>query len=145
VQSCFLCKDRSPVANRSLRQQRRSCFRLAVLFAIACGILIAEVPQTYGEEAAIPQTAATSNSSMDDQIDAAEADRGGPRRQLVSWNRYEGPYITLRVGLGFGYDYAAYAQDANSKEQMTLSPAAGTRDFRFLFAGRSISIRSVLP
>jgi len=88
-----------------------------------------------GEEAAASQAAATA-PALDDQLDAAEADGVEPRRQLVAWNHYQGPYFTLRVGAGFGYDYSAYAQDANSKQQMTLSPVAAVRDFRLLLKGR---------
>ena len=81
------------------------------------------------------QAAATA-PALDDQLDPAEADGVEPRRQLVAWNHYQGPYFTLRVGAGFGYDYSAYAQDANSKQQMTLSPEAAVRDFRLLLKGR---------
>ena len=31
-----------------------------------------------------------------------------PARQFVKWNEYEGPYLTLRFGGGFLYDYTAY-------------------------------------
>jgi hypothetical protein len=108
---CSLSKDGSAVANRSRRQQPRGRFRFEAILATTCGMLIVEAPHAQGEETAVPQTAATANSSMDDHIDAAEADRDGPRRKLVGWNRYEGPYFTLRVGLGFGYAYGGYAQD----------------------------------
>jgi phosphate-selective porin OprO/OprP len=136
MRPCSFGKDGPYVANPSRRPARRWHRQFDALLAAACAILIGHAPPARAEEAAVVQTAATSNPSMDDQIDAAEADRDGPRRKLVDWNRYEGPYFTLRVGVGFGYDYAAYAQDADSKEQMTLSPASGTRDFRLMFAGR---------
>ena len=91
--------------------------------------------EAEAQQAAITQAAAT-EPAIDDERDAAEADGVEPRRQLVAWNRYQGPYFTLRVGGGFGYDYSAYAQDANSKEQMTLSPVAAVRDFRVLLKGK---------
>jgi phosphate-selective porin OprO and OprP len=91
--------------------------------------------ETLADETVAPKAAAAT-PGLDNTIDAAEADGKGPARSLVSWNHYEGPYITLRVGAGFLYDYAAYAQDSDSKQQMTLSPAAGVRDFRLLFKGR---------
>ena len=78
---------------------------------------------------------ASSGPQLDDQFDAAEADGIEPRRKLVSWNHYEGPYFTLRVAASLLYDFAAYGQDADSKQQMTLSPADGVRDFRLVFKG----------
>jgi phosphate-selective porin OprO/OprP len=69
-------------------------------------------------------------------LDAAEADDPGPRRKLVSWNEYEGPYFTARLGTGLLYDYVAYSQDDDSKEQMTLRPTGQLRDFRLLLKGR---------
>jgi len=108
----------------------------AVVVATACAVLITLAgPEVLADDAAPPQGAAA-DASFDNQIDAAEADGKGPQRQLVSWNHYEGAYVTLRVGAGFLYDFAAYAQDADSEEQMTLSPAHGVRDFRLLFKGR---------
>ena len=69
-------------------------------------------------------------------LDAAEADDPGPRRKLVNWNEYEGPYFTMRLGGGLLYDYVAYSQDAESKDQMTLRPTGQLRDFRVLLKGR---------
>lgn len=68
--------------------------------------------------------------------EAAGADGDVPRRRLVKWNEFEGPWATLRIGGGLLYDHAAYDQDADSKEQMTLAPAGKLRDFRFLLKGR---------
>jgi phosphate-selective porin OprO and OprP len=73
--------------------------------------------------------------SIDNRVEAAEADGDEPRRQLVKWNQYEGPFITARLGGGFLYDFAAYGQDAASKDQLTLSPKDGLRDFRVLLKG----------
>lgn len=70
----------------------------------------------------------------EDTIDAAEADAGLARRKFT-WNSYEGPYFTARVGGGFLYDYLAYSQDDDSKQQMTLRPVDDVRDFRVLVKG----------
>lgn len=86
------------------------------------------------DEAASSQATATT-PALDEQIDAAGADGDTARRQLIAWNHYEGPYVTARVGGGFLWDYTAYAQDENSKQQMTLSPTDGVRDFRLLLKG----------
>jgi phosphate-selective porin OprO/OprP len=75
-------------------------------------------------------------AEADNTLDAAEADGPGPRRKLVSWNEYEGPYFTARLGSDFLYDYVAYSQDDDSKEQMTLRPTGQLRDFRLLLKGR---------
>jgi phosphate-selective porin OprO and OprP len=99
----------------------------------AVGALI--VVQSLQVRAEEPGTPPAADTSLNDQIDAAEADGIEPRRQLVDWNHYKGPYFTLRVGAGFGYDYATYAQDETSKEQLTLSPDDDVRDFRLLFKG----------
>jgi phosphate-selective porin OprO/OprP len=104
----------------------RSSVSLAALLAFA--VALAAGTGAVRADSAGPQ--------LDDQLDAAEADGIEPRRKLVAWNHYEGPYFTLRVGAGFLYDFAAYAQDEDSKEQMKLSPADGVRDFRLLFKGR---------
>ena len=79
---------------------------------------------------------ATADPSLNYTLDAAEADDDEPRRQFVSWNNYEGPYFTLRWGVNFMYDYVAYSQDDDSKEQMTLEPTGKMRDFRFILKGR---------
>ena len=77
----------------------------------------------------------TAEPSIDNRVEAAEADGDEPRRQLVKWNQYEGPFITARLGGGFLYDFAAYGQDATSKDQLTLGPKDGLRDFRVLLKG----------
>ena len=34
---------------------------------------------------------------------------------FVSWNEYEGPYFTARLGFGFLYDTAGYARTTRAK------------------------------
>lgn len=101
-----------------------------------CALFLTVLSPRVAADAAAPAQGAAATPALDDQMDAAQADGDTPRRQLVSWNQYEGPYFTARLGGGFLYDYAAYAQDADSKEQMTLSPTGGVRDFRVLLKGR---------
>ena len=57
----------------------------------------------------------------------------------MNWNEYDGPLFSIRMGGGFLYDYAAYAQDENSEEQIDPSPDGKLRDFRVLFRGASSS------
>jgi phosphate-selective porin OprO/OprP len=99
--------------------------RVGVLIGLACCLLI-------GSGARL----AHAGPILDEEVDAAEADGIEPKRKLVEWNHYEGPYFTVRLGAGFLYDYAAYAQDEDSKEQMALSGKTQVRDFRILLKGR---------
>jgi phosphate-selective porin OprO and OprP len=113
---------------------RRAAAASVSVFILACSTWLATVAMpAWAADAA---AASAGGPQLDDQLDAAEADGIEPRRKLVAWNHYEGPYFTARLGAGFLYDYAAYAQDTDSKEQMKLSPADGVRDFRLLLKGR---------
>jgi phosphate-selective porin OprO and OprP len=73
---------------------------------------------------------------IDDTIEAGEAEAKDPVRRLVSWNEYEGRLFTIRVGGGFLYEYADYAQDENSKAQVDLASEAKVRDTRLFLKGR---------
>lgn len=78
---------------------------------------------------------ARSGAALTSVSEAAGADGDTPRRELVKWNEFRGPWATLRVGGGFLYDYAGYSQDEDSKQQMSLHPTGKLRDFRLLFKG----------
>ena len=124
------------------RSVERPCTRpLAGMAGAMCTLLAVSGAGAQAEEAAAAKATA-GDPALDDQFDAAQAD-GDTARQLVSWNSYEGPYVTARLGGGFLWDYTAYAQDANSKEQMTLSPTDGVRDFRLLLKGRFPKIKGL--
>jgi phosphate-selective porin OprO/OprP len=58
----------------------------------------------------------------------------------VHWNEYEGPHFTIRVGAGFLYEFGAFAQDQQSKEQIALLPDEKLRDFRVIMGGRLPSL-----
>jgi len=83
-----------------------------------------------------PDASAQSTVVDDDTEDAAEADGDAPRRKLIRWNEYEGPYFTARLGGGLLLDTVTYVQDRDSKEQMTLNPDDDVRDFRLLLKGK---------
>ena len=70
-----------------------------------------------------------------------EAEEPMPRRDLVHWNEYEGPHFTIRVGGGFLYDFSAFAQDKESKEQIAVLPAFQVRDARLIMGGRFPSLK----
>ena len=77
----------------------------------------------------------SSNSTLENDIEAGEAQEE-PRRKLVHWNEYHGPYFTGRFGAGFLIEMVAYAQDKESKQQFALHPEGKLRDFRFILGGK---------
>jgi phosphate-selective porin OprO and OprP len=76
------------------------------------------------------------NENLENTIDAKESEEPPPQRRMVRFNEYEGPYFTARFGAGFLVDMAAYAQDADSKQQIELHPEPRLRDFRFILGGK---------
>src|SRR5437868_353874 len=78
---------------------------------------------------------ASANSTLEDTIDAEESSEP-PRRSLVRWNEYQGPYFTARVGGGLLLEVAGFAQDHNSKRQIGMHPDQRLRDFRFVLGGK---------
>lgn len=72
----------------------------------------------------------------DDTIEAGEADAETPRRQLVRWNEYEGPFFTIRVGGGALYDVTSFEQDDESRQQLQLEADHKVRDGRLLLKGQ---------
>jgi phosphate-selective porin OprO/OprP len=75
-------------------------------------------------------------STIDETIEAGEAEVEEPARRLVSWNEFEGKFFTIRVGGGFLVDYAAYSQDDTSRAQFELHPEGKIRDTRLAMKGR---------
>src|SRR5258705_3626313 len=60
-----------------------------------------------------PPSTMSPSSTLDDTVDAGEMDddiRHAPRR-MARWNEYQGPHFTVKAGMGFLVDTAAYAQD----------------------------------
>ena len=105
--------------------------------AIVVASLTLAVPLAANARQAQAPTAATASAAADtDTIEAGEADAEEPRRKLVRWNEYEGPFFTIRFGGGILYDYAGYVQDDESKQQFQLTPQVRFRDGRVLLKGR---------
>ena len=73
--------------------------------------------------------------TLDDTIEAGDDEAGQPARKLVNWNEFDLKFTTFRFGAGFLYDFAAFAQDAASKEQIEVHPTPKIRDDRLLFRG----------
>jgi len=77
-----------------------------------------------------------STATVDTVLQAGEADAVEPKRKLVKWNSYDGPFSTLRFGFGLAFDAASYHQDDAAKSQVPTEDDGGLRDFRLLFKGR---------
>src|SRR3954469_9372231 len=103
--------------------------------AIAWGLLALAL--TRVEPASAQQADSTAqDTTAAAGVSAGEADADPPRRRLVKWNEYDGPLLTLRVGVGFLVDYAGYAQDEASKDQRDLESGFKIRDSRLVISGR---------
>ena len=76
------------------------------------------------------------DTTLETGISAGESEAEPPRRSLVKWNEYDGPFLTLRFGAGFLLDYATYSQDEASKQQRDMEPGFKIRDSRLLISGR---------
>ena len=104
------------------------------LIVVGQGHLLAQdKPQTGTSSIA---AAAQQPQTLDDTMEAGEAEAKEPARSLVKWNHYEGQFFSIRLGGGVLLDYATYAQDANSQQQFDLTPEFKVRDARMLLKGR---------
>src|SRR5205807_5993556 len=96
--------------------------RLLLLITIAA-FFSARAPQGWGAEPNSPHekiTVTENNPSLDDTIDAAEADDAQLEEDNKKWNEFENKFFTLRFGGGILVDTASYIQNAASKQQMSL-------------------------
>lgn len=94
--------------------------------------------QPPADAAAPPASPApeSQGKTLDHTIEAGEAETEEPKRRLVKFNEYEGPWFALRVGGGFLFEGAAYSQDTASREQLELSADTKVRDARIMLKGR---------
>jgi phosphate-selective porin OprO/OprP len=77
-----------------------------------------------------------------------EQDTSSGKKKDLPWNEFDLGFTTLKLGVGFLYEYAAFSQDEDGKAQMdsagvTLDPAFKVRDFRFLVSGRFKTKRTI--
>ncbi len=101
--------------------------------ALVLLVILACTPRAMAAQ----QPASTSPAPpIDDTIVAGGQDAEAPARTLIKAAEFEGRYFTIRIGGGFLYDYAAYEQNANSKEQFALTAEPKIRDTRVLLNGR---------
>ncbi len=87
--------------------------------------LAGSTPAAFAQQPPIP---------LDDTMTAAESD--APARRLVSFNEFEGPLGSIRIGGGVLIDYAAFEQDEISQQQVDVDTQWKYRDGRVLFSGR---------
>jgi phosphate-selective porin OprO/OprP len=109
---------------------------LAVIFIILSAPLEANGQQSTAPPQGPASAQPPGRSAIDDTIEAGESEAEEPKRKLVRWNEYDGPFFTIRFGAGVLYDYATYAQDDPSKQQFDLAPQSKFRDARVLLKGR---------
>jgi phosphate-selective porin OprO and OprP len=102
-------------------------------------LLLAAPPSARAQE----PTGEPAASSLENTVEAGEASVELPRRKLIRWNEFDGPFTTLRVGAGLLYEVAAFSQDESSKQQFDLQTEDKVRDFRLLFKGRLKTKRPV--
>jgi hypothetical protein len=105
---------------------RSSCAR------VLAALVLLKAATAFGQQ----QDSIARDTTLATELSAGESAAEVPRRRMVSWNEYEGHFFTLRVGAGFLVDYATYAQDETSKEQMDLAPGLKIRDSRLIIGGR---------
>jgi phosphate-selective porin OprO/OprP len=116
---------------------------LLVLFVVAPPIARAQ----EDEEDEAPPTPAQQAAAVDEEqppaidhaADAGEDDDLSPRRRRrrLFKTEFDGPLSTFSFGLGFLMDGAAYSQDSDSEEQVTIDdPDDGVRDSRLLARGK---------
>jgi len=123
------------------RRERKTTASARTLFAILLCLPLSlrgqsQVPHPSGS--APPQTSPVQGPhppTLDDTLDAGDDEAGQPAFDLVTWNQFDLKFTTFRFGAGFLWDYAAFAQDAASKEQIAVQPMPKIRDDRLLFRG----------
>ena len=123
-----------------MRQHTDQSFtRILVLWLAVAAFVAAAGSSSRAQGTAAPPSdnsqQESTDSTLENTIDAQQSNEP-PSRKLLTWNHYEGPYFTMRVGAGFLIDIAGFAQDENSKQQITMHPDERLRDFRFILAGK---------
>jgi phosphate-selective porin OprO/OprP len=120
------CRFHSTPALRFARSEVTFAAAAALSLAL-CGRADAQTPAP----APPPQDPTVTN-----RVEAAEAYGDVPKRELLSFNHFEGRWFSVRVGGGVLFDYSTYSQDEDSETQMAISPLGDLRDFRLLAKGK---------
>jgi phosphate-selective porin OprO/OprP len=106
------------------------------LLAIGVAVSLASWPGAASGDRAGTDGERAGDGSLDESLDASEADKGEAESERSHWNEYDGRLITARFGGGLLLDFVGYEQDDPSKKQLDLSPTGKLRDLRFLLKGR---------
>lgn len=74
-------------------------------------------------------------------LDTVSAKTGDTKSRFRRWNLFPGKITSFKLGAGFLYEYAAYSQNQEGKQQTdslgtTLEPQFKVRDFRFFASGQ---------
>lgn len=104
----------------------------------------------------VPSLKSFSQASKDSIPDGTEGEMfQAPQKDTTKqtwnekrWRLFKGKLTTFKLGAGFLYEYAAFSQDKNSKNQMDslgtpLKDQFKVRDFRILFSGQIKSKREI--
>jgi phosphate-selective porin OprO and OprP len=105
-------------------------FTRVVMMLFCLSVLLHGQATTSQQQAPASASGSQQPSTLDDELSAGDEDNPNPVRQLVKWNHFEGKYLSVKVGGGFLYEYDAYAQDRDSKEQFSLFATPKLRDTR---------------
>ena len=92
---------------------------------------------------AVSGTEPVPDSTLDSRLEAGESAAETPRRKLIRWNEFDGPFLTLRMGGGALVDFVTFAQDDESRQQLDLEPDVKPRDVRLTFKGKFKTERSI--
>jgi phosphate-selective porin OprO/OprP len=115
---------------------RRIPCAVALTVIVFCWPRVVCGQQQQPSQPPAPGTPAKAATFDDSLLEAGDEELETPDRQLVKWNEYDGKHATFRLGGGFLYEGATYSQDANSREQFTLTPDEKVRDARFVLKGK---------
>jgi phosphate-selective porin OprO and OprP len=140
TESCPAAPSQAPDASDATRTRvdlrlGASCVRVLASAALLLAAPLFARAQVPPDEPA--------NTSLENSLEAGESSVELPRRKLVRWNEFDGPFTTLRFGAGLLYEVAAFSQDESSKQQFDLQTEDKVRDFRLLFKGRLKTKRPV--
>ena len=124
-----------------IRRVRSSALAWRAAASICSWLLLASTPG-YAQspdpnaDPAAPAPPAA-DSTYTDTLDAAEADGDVPRRRLISWNEYEGPYfITARRAAASSTTTPVTRRTTTARRRADWSDKADLRDFRFMLKGK---------
>ena len=107
-------------------------YRLGTTALVLSAVALVAAPRPSRAQA----EASTAQATIDTTLEAGEADAVPQKSPAKKWNEYDTKVSTIRLGYGFLVDFATYAQDNDSKQQVSMSPDVGLRDFRLLARGK---------